>query len=198
MRTVARVGVVVWCAGLVSPVAAQSPAPQQAQAPVIVAPPMPPATRLEGFRPATGSVLTLGFEDLGQVGGVSVDVREMRDTHGARVRGLVVEITDNQAVGEQQSFVDADEIPELLKGLDALLAITGNPTQFRSFEVRYATKGELEIEASSSRNRGILYSVAVGRVIKTRRGGLSAGEIHQLRTLFEAASQKLATLVPDR
>lgn len=198
MRTIARVGVVVsivWCVMLATPVAAQSTDPPPP--PTVMAPPLAPATRLEGFRPATGSVLTLGYDDLGDVGGVSVDVREMRDTQGGRVRGVVVEIRESPSLREQ-SFVDADEIPELLNGFDALLAITANPTQFRSFEVRYATKGEFEMTASSTRNRGILYSVEVGRLLKARRAGLNAGELHQLRTLFEAASQKLATLTADK
>jgi hypothetical protein len=164
---------------------------------MIVAPPLPPATMLEGFTPAIGSLLTLGFDDLGEVGGVSVDVREMRDTRGGHVRGLVVDVTESQAIREQ-SFVDADEIPELLKAIDALIATTGNPTQFRNFEVRYATKGELELSAANSRNRGVVFTVTAGRLLKARRRFLTAGEMHQLRTLFEAASQKLATLAPDK
>ena len=200
MRIIARVGpavCVVWCIGLTLPTAAQTPAPAAPPPPMMVAPPLPPATMLEGFTPAIGSLLTLGFDDLGEVGGVSVDVRELRDTRGGRVRGLVVEVTESQAITEQ-SFVDADEIPELLKAIDALIATTGNPTQFKSFEVRYATKGELELSASNSRNRGVVFSVTAGRLLKARRRFLNAGEMHQLRTLFEAASQKLATLAPDK
>jgi hypothetical protein len=200
MRIVARVGAgvcVVWCIGLALPAAAQTPPPGAPPPPMIVAPPLPPATMLEGFAPAIGSLLTLGFDDLGEVDGVSVDVREMRDTRGGHVRGLVVEVTESQAIREQ-SFVDADEIPELLKAIDALIATTGNPTQFKNFEVRYATKGELELSAANSRNRGVVFSVTAGRLLKARRRFLNAGEMHQLRTLFEAASQKLATLAPDK
>jgi hypothetical protein len=107
-----------------------------------------------------------------------------------------VEIAATQAVREQ-SLIDADEIPGLLKAVDDLVAITANPTQFRSFEVRYMTRGELALTASSSRNRGIVFGVEVGRLSKVRRA-LTAGEMHQLRTLFEVASQKLATLVADK
>src|SRR5208282_4154515 len=93
-------------------------APQPAQASVNP----PPATKMEGFKPAAGSVLTLGYDELGKVGGVSVDVREMRDAKGANVRGLLVDVTQNQ-YRQERSFVDADEIPELLKGFDALLDV---------------------------------------------------------------------------
>src|SRR5262245_65443573 len=80
----------------------------------------PPATKLEGFKPSAGSLVTFGYDELGQ-GLVSVDVRELRDSKGLIVRGLVVEVIENQYRTER-SFVDADEIPELLKGIDALLA----------------------------------------------------------------------------
>jgi hypothetical protein len=152
---------------------------------------------MEAFNPAAGSVVTLGFEDLGDVKGISVNVRELRDTRGGHVRGLVVAIADDKT-RLQQSFVDADEIPELLTGFDALLAVNANPTPFRDFEVSYATKGELTLTALSTAHRGILYSVDVGRLLKARRDGLSGFEMHQLRTLFEAASQKLATLPGDK
>ena len=48
----------------------------------------PPATKLEEFKPAAGSIVTVGYDELGKVGGISVDVREMRDSKGAAVRGL--------------------------------------------------------------------------------------------------------------
>jgi hypothetical protein len=163
---------------------------------MVLTAPLPPATALEAFRQPIGSMLTLGFDDLGEVDGVAVDVREVRDSRGGRARGLVVEIAGAQGVREQ-SFVDADEIPGLLKAVDDLVAVTANPTQFRSFEIRYMTRGELGLTASSTRSRGIFYGVEVGRLTRARKG-ITAGEMHQLRTLFEAASQKLATLVAEK
>ena len=199
MRTVARVGVVMFvvCC-VVAPIAAQTPAqsPAPQPPPMVYGPPLPPATALEGFRQPIDGMLTLGFDDLGEVDGVFVDVREIRDSRGNRARGIVVEIGSAPAVREQ-SFVDADEIPGLLKAIDDLVAITANPTQFKSFEIRYMTRGEMGLTASSSRNRGIFYGIEVGRLTKARKA-ISAGEMHQLRTLFEAASQKLATLVAEK
>ncbi len=196
MRTVGRLLLLLWVVPAIvpaSPVAAQGATPQT---PMVMAPPLPPATMLEGFRQPIGAMVTLGFDDLGEVDGVFVDVREIRDTRGGRARGLVVEIAGGQALREQ-SFVDADEIPGLLKAIDDLVAVTANPTQFKSFEIRYMTRGELGLTASSTRTRGIFYGVEVGRLVKVRKA-VSAGEMHQLRTLFEAASQKLATLVADK
>jgi hypothetical protein len=149
---------------------------------------------MEAFQYPVGTLFTVGYEDLGEVAGISVEVREMRDTRGGRVRGVVVDVTTGQS-SHEQSLIDADEIPALLKGFDAMLDIRTNPTEFRNFETRYATRGELILSANSSRNRGVLYAVEVGRLAKARHGGLTGGEMHQLRVLLEAASQKLATLV---
>ena len=177
------------------PAQAQAPAP--AQPPIIIGPPPPPATALEAFGVGPGAVLMTAYEDLGEVDGVFVEAREVRDGGVRRARGLVVTIVGRQATPEQ-AYVDPDEFVDLLKGFDALLAITTNPTgQFRNFDMRYSTRGELVLTASSTRNRGVLYGVEVGRVTRARRV-LNGGEFHQLRTLVEAAQQKLATLVMER
>jgi hypothetical protein len=168
-------------------------ATQTAQAP----PNPPPATKLEGFKPAAGSVLTVGYDELGKVGGISVDVREMRDSKGAAVRGLLVDVTESE-YRHERSFVDADEITELLKGFDALLEVKANPTQFKNFEVRYTTRGELQLTAFNTDRGGLLYAVKAGRTLGAQRIGLSAADMQKIRGLFDAASQKLAALGPAR
>lgn len=130
--------------------------------------PLPPATKLEGFKPAAGSIVTLGYTDLGKVSGVAVDVREQRDVSGNTVRGLLVDVTESQ-YRRERSFVDADEIPELIRGLDALLQIRSNPTQFKNFEVRYTTRGELELIAFNNTQGGIQYAVKAGRPLTAQR-----------------------------
>jgi len=175
---------------------AQGPAPAAQPAPIILGPPPPPATTLEAFHAEPGVILTTSYEELGEVEGVLVEAREMRTSHGNRARGIVVTITErgDRSQDFQQAFVDPDEFVELIKGFDALLAITINPSgEFRSFDMRYSTRGELVLTASSTRQRGVVYGVEVGRMLRLRRT-LNGGEFHQLRTLVEAAQQKLATL----
>ena len=155
----------------------------------------PPATKMEGFKPAAGSILTFGYDELGDVRDISVDVRELRDAKGHDVRGLLVEVTESQ-YRKERSFVDADEIPELLKGFDALLEVKSNPTPFKNFEVRYTTRGELQLTAFNSANGSIMFAVRAGRTIKAERVGLSLAEMEKLRGLFKEASQKLAALGP--
>jgi hypothetical protein len=169
---------------------------QQAQEPIVLGPPPPPATTLEAFRALPGTILTTAYEELGEVSGVLVEAREMRDSLGARVRGVVVTLAGSgpRQAPPDQAFVDPDELPALLRAFDALQAITTNPTgEFKNFDMRYSTKGELVLTASSTRQRGVIYGLEVGRVLRARRA-LNGGEFNQLRTLIEAAQQKLATL----
>jgi hypothetical protein len=164
---------------------AQSPA--QPAAPVQ----SPPATKLEAFKPAAGTILTIGFNELGHVGGVEVDTRELRDGRGGVVRGVVVDVTESQ-YREERSFVDSDELPELIKGMDALLAVNSNPTSFQNFEVRYRTRGELEITAFSHRG-SVEYAVQAGRGLHSQVFTDAAG-IRQLKAMFETAVQQLASV----
>jgi hypothetical protein len=165
-------------------VVAQATGPQ-------TAPAAPPATKLEGFKPAAGSVVTFGYDELGRIGLVSADVRELRSTTGgAPVRGLVVEVVESQYRTER-SFVDADEIAELIRGIDAILEVKANPTKFKNFEVRYTTRGELRLVAFNSGN-DIKYSVEAGRTLRASRQ-VTGDDIRKLREMFVAAQAKLAS-----
>ena len=155
----------------------------------------PPATKLEGFKPGARTLVTLGYDELvapGMFSGVSLDVREMRSAAGGVVRGLVAEVRESQYRTER-AFVDADELPELLRGITALLDVKANPTVFKDFEVRYRTRGELEVSAYSSGGK-IRYAISAGRVVRASRLDLSAHEIEALRSSIEQAQSRLASL----
>jgi hypothetical protein len=150
--------------------------------------PLPPATKLEAFKPAAGTLVTVGYNELGRVEGISVDVRELRGGQGSRVRGVVVEVTQSQ-YREERAFIDSDELGELVRGMDALLEIKSNPTSFESFEVRYTTKGELELTVFNSRS-GISYAVEAGRIAEARVF-VDEDDFRKLREMFATAQQRL-------
>ena len=187
VRSAAVLAAIVACAQHAQ---AQDP-PSPLPLPVTSVPPLlPPATKLEAFQPAIGSVLTVAFDVLGHVEGISVDVREMRDSRGAIARGLVVRVAESER-HEEMSFVDEDELPDLLKGIDALLDVRGNPTSFKNFEVQYATRGELVLTVFNTPGGTVLYAVQAGRPVIARRAGLSTSEMLKLRGMFETGAQKL-------
>jgi hypothetical protein len=121
----------------------------------------------------------------------------MRDSKGADVRGLLVEVYESQ-YRKERSFIDADEVAELLKGFDALLDVQTNPTQFKSFEVRYTTKGELQLTAFNDNRGHVMFAVQAGRGLTAQSVGISAKDMQKLRGLFETALQKLNTLGPTK
>lgn len=166
--------------------AATSPASEQQQGAAL-----PPATKLEAFKPSAGSVLTMGLTDLGKVRGlISVQARELRDVRGLTARGLVVEVTQSQ-YRQERSFVDADEVPELVRGIDALLAVKANPTSFADFEVQYETHGALRVTAYSYRS-GVEYAVRAGRNLFAENLGLSTDELLAFRGLIAKGQTTLA------
>ena len=69
---------------------------------------------------------------------------------------------------EERSFVDLDELPELLKGAHAVLAVKTNPTSFKQFEVRYRTRGDLQLVAFNNSQGVVIYAVQVRRPIEER------------------------------
>lgn len=154
--------------------------------------PPPPATKLEGFQPPTGAVFSIAHESLGSPGGVQVDVLQMSDAQGKAVRGLIVYISDGS--GLKRSYVDADELPGLLQACDTLLDLGSNPTALRTYEARYATRGNLELKATTSDRRGTLFSVKVGRFETATKESIGTTEMQQLRAAFSAAADKLAAL----
>ena len=178
----APLAAVLFCA------AASAQAPTQPAA--VTSVPPPPATKIEAFKPAAGTVVTFGYNELGSVSGISVDAREIRDTKGNVARGVAVEVTQSE-YRQETAFVDTDELPELLKGIDALLGVKTNPTTFENFEVRYTTKGDLQVTAF---NRGaqIKYAVQAGRITKAQ-AFVDEDALRKLRTVFETASQQLGT-----
>jgi hypothetical protein len=184
----------VWLLAVVPssvPLRAQSPLPSAGQANVAATVQKPPATKLEAFAPAAGTVVTYGYDDLGNVRGISVEARELRDSKGNTVRGVVVQVTQSQ-YREERSFIDVDELPELIKGIDALLDVKGNPTAFDYFEVRYTTKGELQIAAFNNNRGQISYAVKAGRVVPAQ-AIISQDQLVKLRSMFVSAQQTLST-----
>ena len=178
----APLGTVLLCA------AASAQAPTLPAA--ITSTPPPPATKIEAFKPAAGTVVTFGYNELGSVPGISVDAREIRDTKGNVARGVAVEVTQSE-YRQERAFVDTDELPELLKGIDALLGVKTNPTTYENFEVRYTTKGDLQITAFNNGAR-IRYAVQAGRISKAQ-AFVDEDALRKLRTMFETASQQLGT-----
>jgi hypothetical protein len=148
---------------------------------------------MENFAPLAGSIVVLAYDDLGQVGGISLEVREILDDKGGRARGALVVVKQDK-YHTQNAFIDADEIPELLKGFDAILSVRQNPSSFKFFEIQYTTRGAFQLLAFNNQNGVIVYGVKAGRGAVAQIFNLQTLHLQRLKSMFEAANAKLNSL----
>ena len=178
--------------GLTTPAAAQIGVLPNSPLPIVVHPAPLPATKLEGFRPEAGSILTAGFEGLGAIGRsrVFVEVRDLRDSKGNTAGGVTINLIEGPSRNER-AFIDVDELPGVLGSLDTLLKISANPTQFKRFESRFVTRGNLSFVAYSNSTGAIEYALQVHEVPLATIQNIESVEMLRLRELLDQALQKL-------
>jgi hypothetical protein len=88
-------------------------------------------------------------------------------------------------------FLDVDEIPGVLKSLDALLKYTANPTPFKKFEARFVTRGNLSFVAYANAAGNIEYALQVDEVPQATISNIESVDMLKLRELIEQGLQKL-------
>lgn len=154
------------------------------------------ATKLEAFSARTGVVLIKGFTTIGMVGGgrgsVSVDARELRDAGNTKSRefGITMEVKESGRLERENiSYIDADEIDSLLRGIDYISKIESSVTTLGNFEAVYKTKGDFSI-TTFSYNGEINVAVTSGRIGATK-AFLSLSDLTRLKTYIVEARAKL-------
>ena len=111
-----------------------------------------PPTRLEGMLYARGVVIAKGYTDLGtleanqdgQVRITAVVLNDVQRNTGERGLAITVRQIGEPAV-ETVSYVDSDEIGQLLAALDTLAKEPQPPGGMEHVDVEYRTKGDLEV-----------------------------------------------------
>jgi len=151
--------------------------------------PQKPGTKIEAFQPEAGSVVTVAYSEIGNVGKIELEVREVRDNKGNRARGLRGIVRESE-YKNGMAYVDEDELGELLLGIDALLEVSGNPSKMRYFEQQYITRGDLAITAFNRQDGAISYSVGVGTVSKAQ-DFLTREELLRFRDLVKMGQDTL-------
>ena len=160
---------------------------------------MPPAsgseakTKLETFQAQKGAVLVKGFSRIGKIsalGTVEVTAMELTDAAtGKKQTGVAIEVQSGRM--ENSSFIDYDEIPSLLEGLDYIAKATANVTKLKDFEARFNTRGNFGAGTySGSKNGKVEATVTSGRI----SAFLSLQQLGEFRTLVSQAKQKLDSI----
>jgi hypothetical protein len=166
------------------------PASSVAQACIEVA---EPPTKLEAFMATDGAVIVHGSSRVGAVRGeptslvVIVSKEITKVSTGESARGIAVEVKKLQrreADRDRVSYVDHDEIPALLAGLEYLAKVDKASTPLDQLEASYRTKGGFVV-AMHNTSDGMKAAVSSG--IGGTVAELEFGHFLLLRRLLESA-----------
>lgn len=153
-------------------------------------------TKLESFEAKTGTVIVSGFTTAGEVrgglrGGVTVEAVEFTDaTSGTKMSGIRIEVSQGDDIGTQSiSFVDADEIDSLLKGIDYISKVDKSATKMNDFQADYKTRGDLTITTFSQSNGKIGTAIQSGNIGAARVFLKSDGLLNLRSLVVQAQSQ---------
>jgi len=177
-----------------SSVSAQRPGPEFRRP--LACEPFEPRTKLEAIEWRYERVLVKGFSQMANLTARGVDVRvdavELKDTEAAtRAIGIVIALRDpGEKPRENRALVDYDEIDRLLKGLDSVARVNESITKLASFEARYRTLGDLEINVFRQSRSGIAASLTAG-ICDRVTALLTLDELERLKAHIVEAKTRL-------
>lgn len=158
-----------------------------------------PPTRLEALLARSGAVVIRGSSRVGAVRGepgslVAVASKEFTNaSSGERAYGLTVEVRRaDHREPDRLSYVDLDEIPALLGGLELMSKLEKSVTTLDQFEADYRTKGGLVVTVYNA-SGGMKAAVSTG-VPGPAAAELEFGEFQRFRQLLQTAYEGLRAL----
>lgn len=158
--------------------------------------PLEPRTKLEALERRYERVLVKGFTQIASFSGRGADVRidavELKDIDAnTRAVGLVIALRETgENPRENRSFVDYEEIDLLLHGIDAVGHVSESVTKLASFEARYRTLGDLEINVFRQSRSGNAVSLTSG-LCDSVTAFLTLDELEKLRAHIVEARTRL-------
>jgi hypothetical protein len=97
---------------------------------------------------------------------------------------------DGENPRQNRSFVDYDEIDRLLRGLEAVSRVNESVTKLASFEARYRTLGDLEIDVFRQSRSGTAASLTSG-ICDRVTALLTLDELDRLKARLVEAKTRL-------
>lgn len=158
--------------------------------------PFEPRTKLEAIEWRYEKVLVKGFSQIATVNVRGADIRvdavELKDTDSAtRAIGLVIALRESgENPHENRSFIDYEEIDRLLKAMDAVGRVSESVTKLASFEARYRTLGDLEVNVFRQSRSGIAASLTSG-ICDRVTSLLTLDELDRLKAHIVEAKSRL-------
>lgn len=172
-------------------VTSQALAQQEQRAPT-------PKTKLEAFEAQSGAVIIRGFSKIGELpgvygGAVTVQSKEfMNATTAKREFGVTLEVKETSRLErDNTSYVDYDEIPSLLRGIDYIGKIDKSITKLDNFQADYRTKGDLHVSTFSRSGSGEVMVAVTSGTIGATSVYLKIADLGKLRELIASAKARL-------
>ena len=158
--------------------------------------PVEPRTKLEAIDWRYEKVLVKGFSQVANLNARGADLRvdaiELKESDSStRALGLAIVLREPGENGrENRAFVDYEEIEPLLKAMEAASRVNESVTKLASFEARYRTVGDLEINVFRQSRSGIAASVTSG-ICDRVRALLSLDELDRFKAHLVEAKARL-------
>lgn len=158
-----------------------------------------PATKLEELTNIKGSILIKSFEKIGTLNAkyssqVKVMIYEFSDEKSKnKTYGLAIEVeTGDKYNNSASSYIDFDEIPSLIKGLEFISGIQKNPANLKNYEAKYETRGGFEVINFNS-SEGIKAVIKAGRY-NTKNAFIELKDLHTFKVMIEDSYKMLQQL----
>lgn len=153
------------------------------------------STKIESSSLKTGTVSIKSYLEIGEM-----DTRPLEKLSiyaleifypgtKTKVQGLRIEVNNYQKDRTDVSFIDLDEIDDLLKGIDYISEQLGKGGKFKMFEAKYITKSGFEITVfnkSKSDEIGVAIHSGIASIF-----GDDISALQKLRSLIYTAKEAL-------
>jgi hypothetical protein len=156
-----------------------------------------PPTKLEAFMATAGAVVIRGSSRVGAAHGepgslVAVASQELTNARsGERAYGITVEVRKiGHPEQNQIAYVDLDEMPSLLGGLEYLAKVDKSATSLDQFTAEYRTKGALVVSNTSSSTKVVVSTGVAGAATAV----LEFGDFQEFRQLVQIAYDSLKAI----
>jgi hypothetical protein len=146
-----------------------------------------------------GAVIVRGFSKVGEVKGqfgtsVLIESKEFTNAStGKKEHGITFEVKEGGRLErDHTSYVDYDEIPSLVKGLEYIAKVDKSATTFDNFQADYRTRGDLQFSVfSQDGGAKIGAAVSSGTIGKTQ-AFIALADLDSIRAVVETARTGLA------
>ena len=190
LRTILFSTLILLCSGAAL---AQRPGPQFWRKATCEA--LEPRTALERLDNEYSTIIVKGFSRLTTVDvrGVRVDMVEMRDMADAlrRAKGIVVVLREGgDRPNDNRAFVDYSELDQLLNAIDVVGRVDETTTKLASFEAKYKTLGDLEIDVFRQTRSGTAVVLTTG-ICDRATQTLTLDDLAKFKALIQEAKTRL-------